>query len=110
MHVERTHHIDASEPDDAGMYEYHYEYDLYRFSNEAICFTARSYVDQPGEAHFLGVLVSGHSRMMVDADLAHPLFLSALAYLHGHGKNDVRWLSGRGNGYESIPKGTRSVA
>lgn len=110
MHVERTHHVDASEPDEAGMYEYHYEYDVYRFSNGAICFTARSYVDDPNEAHFLGVMVRGQSRMMVDSDLAQPLFLSALVYLDAHGKTDVRWLSGRGNGYESVPKSTSCEA
>ena len=110
MQIERTHHVDASELDEAGMYEYYYEYDIYRFSNGAICFTARSYVDDPNEAHFLGVMVSDQSRMMVDSDLAQPLFLSALVYLEGHGKTNVRWLSGRGNGYESVPKSTSCEA
>ncbi|RYF38476.1 MAG: hypothetical protein EOO27_50750 [Comamonadaceae bacterium] len=102
MQVERTHHIDASEPDDAGMYDYHYEYDLYRFSDGVRCFTARSYVHQPGEAHFLGIEVRGKPRLLVDADLAQPLFLSALDHLQAHGKTDLRWLSGRGNGYEAV--------
>lgn len=107
-----TRHWDiASEPDDAGMHEYYYEYDIYRFSDGAICFTARSYVDEPHKAHFLGVLVRGHSRLMVDSDLAQPLFLSALAYLQAQGKKDVCWLSGsgRGNGYESVTPGTSGL-
>ena len=104
MDVQRTHHVDASEPDDAGMHEYHYEYDIYRFRDGELCFTARSYVDQQGEAHFLGIEVRGKSRLMVDADLTQPLFLSALDYLHAQGKTDLRWLSGRGNGYETVPR------
>ncbi len=110
MHVERTHHIDASEPDDAGMYDYYYEYDIYVFKDGAVCFAARSYVDEPEEAHFVGVEVKGRSRAMVDADLEHPLFLAALAYLRAHGKKDFRWLSGRGNGYERVPNGMRGGA
>lgn len=103
MHVERTRHIDASEPDEAGMHEYYYEYDIYRFIDGAVSFAARSYTDQPGEAHFLGIQVNGQDRSMVDADLAHPLFLAAQAYLRGEGKIELNWLSGRGNGYEPVP-------
>ena len=89
MHVQRTHHIDASESDEAGMHEYHYEYDIYRFSDGVLCFTARSYVDQPGEAHFLGIEVRGKSRLMVDRDLAQPLFLSAFQALLNMSPNSV---------------------
>lgn len=103
MQVGRTHHIDASEPDEAGMHEYHYEYDIYRFVDEAACFVARSYTDQPTEAHFLGVQVDGRDRLMTDADLAHPLCLAAQDYLRGEGKVELNWLSGRGNGYEAVP-------
>ena len=103
MQVERTHHIDASEPDDAGMHEYHYEYDIYRFVDETACFVARSYTDQPTEAHFLGVQVDGRDRLLTDADLAHPLCLAAQDYLRGEGKIELNWLSGRGNGYEAVP-------
>lgn len=104
MHVERTRHIDASEPDEAGMHEYHYEYDAYRFIDGAVCLAARSYVDQPEEAHFLGIEVNGRSRILVDSDLTHPLFLAAQAHLHAEGKTHLNWLSGRGNGYEAVPQ------
>jgi hypothetical protein len=102
MHVERSHHVDASEPDEAGLHEYHYEYDIYSFSDGVRCITARSYADQPSEAHFLGIEVRGKSRLMVDRDISQPLFLSALEYLQAQGKTDLRWLSGRGNGYETV--------
>lgn len=84
------------------MYEYHYEYDIYRFSDGVRCLTARSYVDQPGEAHFLSIELRGKSRLLVDRDLSQALFLSALEYLQAQGKTDLRWLSGRGNGYETV--------
>ncbi|WP_407353306.1 hypothetical protein [Luteimonas sp. R10] len=110
MHVERTRHVDASDPDDAGTYDYHYEYDIYRFSDDALCITARSYVDEPDEAHFLGVVAHGHARKMVDSDLAQPLFIAASAYLRAHGKKDLLWLSGRGDGYEPVPQTTHCEA
>ncbi|RYH47501.1 MAG: hypothetical protein EON54_16225 [Alcaligenaceae bacterium] len=110
MQVRRTHHVDASEADEAGIHEYHYEYDLYRFSDGVLCFTARSYVDQPDEAHFLGVELRGKSRLMIDSDLTQALFLSALDYLQAQGKTDLRWLSGRGNGYEAVPRARVSGA
>lgn len=50
MHIECTHHIDASEPDEDGMHEYYYEYDMYRFTDGALCLVARSYSDEPDEA------------------------------------------------------------
>lgn len=103
MHVECSHHIDASEPDALGMYEYHYEYDLYRFTEGENCFVARSYVDDPEEAHFLGAEVGGHARPLVDADLKQPLFLASLAHLRASGKLKLNWLSGQGNGYEPVP-------
>ncbi len=107
MQVERTRHIDASEPDDAGLYDYHYEYDLYKFKDGAVCFSARSYVEEPENAHFLGVETDGRSRPMVDADLKHPLFLAALTHFRTHGKTSLSWLSGRGNGYELVVNSTR---
>lgn len=40
---------------------------------------------------------------MTDANLRHPLLLAAAAYLAEAGKHRLRWLSGRGDGYESLP-------
>jgi hypothetical protein len=33
MEVVTSHHIDASDQDDRGMYEYYYEYDLFGFTD-----------------------------------------------------------------------------
>lgn len=104
MHVECVREVDASEPDVDGAYEYHYEYDVYRFAQDGVCFVARSYTDTPDEAHFLGVESNGRARRLADADLDHPLFLAAAAHLRGAGKAHLNWLSGRGNGYEPVPQ------
>ncbi|MDR2219011.1 MAG: hypothetical protein LBE24_00335 [Methylobacillus sp.] len=104
MQIEQTHHIDASEPDESGMYEYYYEYDIYRFKDTSICFVARSYADEPDEAHFLSAETNGNSRFLERSDLKHPLFLSALSHLRSRGKVHIRWFSRKGNGYEALPE------
>jgi hypothetical protein len=102
MHIERTRQIDASEPDSSGMYEYYYEYDIYRFTAGADCVIARSYTDEPDEAHFLRIETGGMPRIIVDSDLMCPLLIAAQAYLRAEGKVQLLWLSGRGNGYEPL--------
>ena len=103
MHVERTHHVDASEPDEAGMYDYFYEYDIYRFTDGPTCVVARSYAHEPDEAHFLRVEIEGHSRPMTDADFLDPLVFAAQGHLRAIGKVRLSWLSDRGVGYELVP-------
>lgn len=103
MLIECTRHIDASEPDADGFYDYHYEYDIYRFTDGAACVMARSYTYQEDEAHFLRIELDGVPRLLTDADLARPLFLEARDHLIGLGKTRLQWLSGRGNGYEPVP-------
>ena len=105
MHVECTHHVDASEPDEAGMYSYYYEYDLYRFTDESACVVARSYTDEADEAHFLRIEVGGQRRPIVGSDFAHPLFPAAQAYLRSIGKVSLRWLGSKGQGFEAVPLG-----
>ena len=105
MHIERVRQIDSSEPDESGLFDYYYEYDIYRFTDGPICLIARSYTDEPDEAHFLRVEINGSRRALIDSDLSHPLFLEAQSHLHSEGKVQLSWLSGRGNGYESVPAG-----
>ena len=45
MQVEFSHHIDASEADAEGFYEYYYEYDIYRFTLGGLSLVVRSYSD-----------------------------------------------------------------
>jgi hypothetical protein len=84
------------------MYEWRYEYDLYRFADGDIAFVARSYVEEPDEAHFLGIERAGKRQLLRDEHLRMPLFAESARYLRGAGKAKLRWLSGRGNGYEGV--------
>lgn len=103
MHVERTHHIDASDPDESGSYEYYYEYDLYRFIQGDTCLVARSYADEPNEAHFLNMEERGSVRPLISDDLNSPLLVAAQAHLRAEGKTTLSWLSSKSNGYEQVP-------
>ncbi|AZR31203.1 hypothetical protein [Xanthomonas vasicola] len=108
MHVERARHIDCSAPDASGAVDDDYEYDIYRFVDGARCLFARSYTDTPNEAHFLSIEVGGKSRLLKDADLLDPLCVFAQAQLRQEGKQQLCWLSGRGNGYEPVPPSSMS--
>src|SRR4051794_7209840 len=102
MKVKITHHVDANEPDAEGESEYHYEYDLYVFSEDGVAVVARSYIDEPDEAHFLRIEIDGKPQLMKRADLRRPLVVSAARHLSNTGKKRLTWLSGKGNGYEPV--------
>ena len=102
MQIDCTRHIDAGEPGDDGICDYYYEYDKYCFRHGSLCFVAKSYADSSNEVHFLSVEENGITRPLTDADLDGQLFLSAVAHLRDAGKSEIYWLSGRGNGYESV--------
>ncbi|MBO9747341.1 hypothetical protein J7431_08680 [Xanthomonas phaseoli pv. dieffenbachiae] len=95
--------VDCSAPDASGALEDAYEYDIYRFLDGERCLIARSYIDTPSEAHFLSIDVAGESRLLKDADLLESLWLVAQSQLRREGKLQLRWLSGRDNGYEPVP-------
>ncbi|MGH8446674.1 MAG: hypothetical protein ACREVL_15485 [Solimonas sp.] len=101
MKVETSHHIDASEPDADGMHEWHYEYELYRFSDGGVSLVARSYVEEPEQAHFINADVGGAARLITKRELTQPLFVEALAYLRRAGKTRIELLGVEG--YTSIP-------
>lgn len=105
MHVHISHHVDASEQDADGFYEYYYEYDILVFSENESSLVARSYIDKPNEAHFLRVEVEDERRALTENDMKSTLLAESVAYLREHGKTEVNWLSGRGNGYEPVSCG-----
>jgi hypothetical protein len=82
------------------MHEYCYEYDVYRFSEDGVVLTARSY-ENDNDAHFLGVETQGMAALLTGADL-EPLLATAVAYLRGLGKTQIQWSSGSGDGYEEL--------
>lgn len=103
MLVETSHHIDAGEQDADGLYDYYYEYDVYRFIDGEATLVARSYLDEPDAAHLLRIEEAGVGRLLAQADLARPLVSQALDHLRQLGKRKLSWLSGRGDtGYETI--------
>ena len=102
MQIAITHHVDASEPDAQGMYDYCYEYDVFRFAADGVTFVARSYVDEPEEAHFLRIEVDGSARRMTSDDLSRPLLRQAALHLQSIGKKSLTWLGGGGAGYLAL--------
>lgn len=89
MQVDVSHHVDASEPDTEGFHGYHYEYDIFTFSDSATWYTARAYSDTPHAASFM----TSDSHALTVQDLHHPLFVEAAAYLRAAGKTELSWLS-----------------
>lgn len=102
MNVVVTHHIDASDGNVQGSYDYYYEYDVYRFSELGETLVARSYADTPDEAHFLRWESHGNVRLLRDCDLKSALFAQAVTHLRRAGKKTLSRLSGRGDGYEPV--------
>ena len=105
MRVSVDHFIDASDADADGMHDWHYEYDVYRFSRGWRSFVARAYTDEPGKLAFLSceVKVFGfyRHRLLRSADLRSSLFGAAVAHLRGLGMMSFDRLT-KANGYVSI--------
>lgn len=93
-----THHIDKSELDEDGMYDYYYEYDIYEFCENDLSYIARSYIDEPLEVHFLKKKSKNDSdwQILEKTDLKNSLFKNAVAYFRKNGKEQIRVLSKTG--------------
>ena len=104
VRVSIDHHVDASDIDAGGMHDWHYEYDIYRFSRGWRSFVARGYTDEPGKIAFLSceVKVFGfyRHRLLSSADLKSSLFGAAVAHLQGLGMTSFDRLTN--TGYVSI--------
>ncbi|MGH6860563.1 MAG: hypothetical protein ACRECY_09915 [Phyllobacterium sp.] len=105
MRIEISHHVDASEPDADGWYLYHYEYDIYVFSEGATSFFVRAYSDDPGRASFQSRLQDDVGHALTSKDLRHPLFIAAADHLREIGKPDLTWLSRREGAYLPVSEG-----
>lgn len=93
MDVRKTRQIDSGEPDAEGFVDYFYEYDVYEFVDGDLCVVARSYTDEPQEAHLLNRQVAGKRFLLDEADLQRPLVRDAIDALRREGKTQVRYLS-----------------
>jgi hypothetical protein len=103
VEIETTHHVDTGDIGGGPGQGFRYEYDLYRFTDDTVAIVARSYRDQPEEAHFPRIEADGQMRMLEADDLRRPLFEQAANYLRGIGKVELSWLSERAGGYEPVP-------
>jgi len=106
IHVLHEHCVESLGPDSSGKFVYHYEYDVYRFSNKDSFIKARSYAIEPDEAHFLEIKVNGNRRMLEPSDCKNPFVKAAIQYLQELGKSKLTWLdrSNTHDGYSKVPK------
>ncbi|PBQ20647.1 hypothetical protein CCL09_02565 [Pseudomonas congelans] len=98
--MERYHHIDASEQDKDGLYDYYYEYDMYYFTEGTLSLVARCYTDDADRADFMGIEFDGYDRALEPDDRSLPLVSAALAQLKADGKTTFFTFTGKG--YEPI--------
>jgi hypothetical protein len=101
MHIEKSHHVDASEPDADGLYEWRYEYDLFHFSQAPLTLIARSYTSTPGTVHFLRLEWEDLRRGLKREDFSRPIVHDAVKYLRANGFHHIEWLTDAG--YEAVP-------
>ena len=102
LQVECSHHIDASEPDAEGFYEYYYEYDIYRFRLGNLSLVVRSYSDTSAQANVLRLEEAGKSRPLQPKDLKNPLVQQAREHLQSLGKQELRWFNPRHARYDPL--------
>ena len=102
MQVEFSHHIDASEADAEGFYEYYYEYDIYRFTLGGLSLVVRSYSDTWEQASVLRLEEAGKSRPLQPKDLQRPLVQQAREHLQSLGKQELRWFNPRHTRYDPL--------
>ncbi len=101
MNVSVSHHIDASDPDADGNYEYFYEYDIYRFSDGHRTLIARAYTDDSEKAAFLNFVEGGRSVFIDQSEQNYPLLVEAARYLAACGKKSFTRLTEL-NGYIAL--------
>lgn len=102
MQVQCSHHIDASDPDANGDYEYYYEYDIFLFSEGELTLQARSYSDESRSVSLMGLKQAGKHRTLEYKDLQRPLVQQAVDYMRNAGKTEVRWFNLQYARYEPV--------
>jgi len=100
VEVIKKHEIDAGEKDEAGFYDYFYEFDDYSFVFDGVTFFARSYSDTPEEVSFRAVIVNEKMEILETHHIKSENFIESVEYLKSEGKNNIRFLTG--NGYENF--------
>jgi len=96
MRVEITHHIDSSEQDADGFYDWYYEYDLYSFVDGATELVARSYSTDQEKAQVISINRNGVRASLSSKDMQLSIFSEAVKHLRSAGKSEISWLSEAG--------------
>jgi|SRR3989339_287733 len=103
MNIISTHHIDASDVNADGSYDYYYEYDIYEISDKNTKLMARSYIDEPEKVHFLSIQENkSKKRLLNKKDLKSLLIKEAIKYFVSNGKYMISYLSNTNRGYLPI--------
>lgn len=106
IRLTQQHCKDWMGPDEQGLYVYFYEYDTYVFSDGNSKLSARSYIDDDSEAHFLRIEQAGTERFLQCSDFDLPFVSSAMSYLLQNGKTSLTFLDSENHkgGYSPVPK------
>jgi hypothetical protein len=104
LHVEQAYYEDIGPQGPSGSPMFAYRYYLLRFSyGDGETLVARSYLDNPSEAHFLRLETTDPRRAIDVTDFRRPLFIEAIEYLRRQGKQEITWLSRDAQAYVPIP-------
>jgi hypothetical protein len=97
MQVTKEQVVEAGERDASGLYDYRYCYWLFTFREGDTALVARSYEEEPQQAHFLRKEIGGRAALLKPEDVAGPLFAAACDYLRRiEGKAAIAVLGGQG--------------
>jgi hypothetical protein len=96
MRVEITHHIDCSEQDADGFYDWYYEYDLYSFVDGETELVARSYTTDQEKAQVISINKNGVRVSLSSKDIQLSIVSEAVKHLRAAGKSEISWLSEAG--------------
>lgn len=88
--------------EDLGEVSYHY--DLFKFEADGSVLIARSYLDNPREAHFLRKEIGGELLPIAGSDVWLDSFREAASHLRQLGKTELTYLSPDHGGYVPLPK------
>ncbi|WNF48366.1 hypothetical protein RHP75_08120 [Pseudomonas sp. SG20056] len=96
MRVEITHHIDSSEQDADGFYDWYYEYYLYSFVDGDTELVARSYTTDQDKAQIISIKRNGIRASLTSKDMQLSIVSEAVQHLRSAGKIEISWLSEAG--------------
>jgi hypothetical protein len=96
MKVRVSQHIDKSDLNENGFYDYYYDFNIYAFSEGEVTYYARSYNDEPNEAHFTNGERGGKVFYLSKADFKTDLCIEACLYLQASAWQRLRYLGKKG--------------